>query len=61
MICVDIWGGLIINEHLARYILPMSEALQLAENEINSGFLVNLRTTTTWGLSENFDNRFGDG
>ena len=31
MICVDIWGGLIVNEHLARYILPMSEALQLAE------------------------------
>jgi len=57
MICVDIWGGNDSMEHLARYLLTKDEALQLAGNELEAGFLVNLRSEIAWGLEQNFDLR----
>jgi len=56
-ICVDIWGGHHHMTHLARYMIPVDEALTLAKNELKEGFLVNLRKDIGWGKEENFDNR----
>ncbi len=57
MIIVDIWDGEFSTEHVARYILPVKEALQLTKTELASGFLVNLRKEITWGPEVNFDER----
>ena len=57
MIVVDIWGGEGSQDHMARYILPMDDALKLASNELQAGFLVNLRKEVAWGSYRNFDNR----
>lgn len=59
MICVDIWGGDNSMEHLARYMLPVDEALTLAKTELAGGLLVNLRKEAAWGEEKNFDLRMG--
>lgn len=55
MICVDIWGGFCSGDHLARYMLPVAEALQLAARALGSGFLVNLRKEVAWEQDQNSD------
>lgn len=57
MICVDIWGGEDSQEHVARYMLALPEALKLASHELAAGFLVNLRLEAAWGPEHNFDVR----
>jgi hypothetical protein len=56
-ICVDIWGGEGSQDHVARYMLPIDKALDLARSELADGFLVNLRTEAVWGVVMNFDTR----
>ena len=34
MICLDIWGGECSQDHLARYMLPIDKALELARSEL---------------------------
>ena len=57
MIVVDIWGGESSMDHLARFLRPIEEALQLARNELMKGYLVNLRDEVAWGKCEEFDDR----
>lgn len=57
MIVCDVWGGFMCGEHLARYILPIEEALVWAKQELEAGFLVNLRMDAEFGPQENFDLR----
>ncbi len=57
MICVDIGGGVNSQDHVARYMLAIDEALQMAATELNGGYLVNLRSDSTWGPEVNFDSR----
>ncbi len=57
MTIVDIWGGEASQDHLARYILSLDDAMKLARSELQGGFLVNLRVETSWGSYQNFDSR----
>lgn len=56
-IVIDIWGGPLSQEHLARFLKEIDEALQLARQALLAGFLVNLRSEIAWGDEEEFDNR----
>lgn len=56
-VVLDVWGGPSSTEHLARFIRPRHEALQIADRELAAGFLVNLRQETAWGTSQEFDER----
>lgn len=56
-IVVDIWGGEDSSDYLARFILPMDQALQVAKQELLGGFLVNMRSDIVFGIEHNFDNR----
>lgn len=56
-VVLDIWGGECCGDHLARFIRPKAEALRLAAQELDLGFLVNLRTEIAWGTFTEFDNR----
>ena len=57
MIVVDIWGGHNSQDHLARFIRPIEEALNIARIELMKGFLVNLRYEVAWGKEQEFDSR----
>lgn len=57
-IVLDIWGGEQHCEHLARYILPVEDALTVARRELEAGFLINLRREVAWGGYLPFDWRF---
>ncbi len=57
MIVVDVWGGEGSQNHLARFLLPINEALIMTRNELKMGNLVNLRKEIAWGSYKNFDNR----
>lgn len=57
MIVVDVWGGERNMDHLARFLRPIEEALQIARNELMRGFLVNLREEVAWGDKKDFDSR----
>lgn len=57
MIVVDIWGGSQSQDHVARYVAATDEALSLARQELDAGFLVNLRRDLAWGPDSNFDTR----
>lgn len=57
MIICDVWGGEASMDHVARFVLPTSEALQLARTELGNGWLVNLRADHAWGEYTNFDER----
>ena len=61
MICMDIWGGEMSQEHVARYMLPIKDALVLAEVELAQGFLINLRKEAgDWSPAETWDTRVGN-
>ncbi|WP_318911473.1 hypothetical protein [Shinella zoogloeoides] len=44
-------------DHVARFILPLDEALPWAKNELEAGFLINLRSDLAWRRYEMFDLR----
>lgn len=56
-VCLDVWAGQHSQEHVARYLLNLNEALLLAKTELHNGFLVNLRQEAVWGQTDNFDTR----
>ena len=57
IICLDVWAGECSQDHVARYMLPVDEALQLSKHELTQGNLVNLRAEAVWGEADNFDDR----
>lgn len=57
MIILDVWGGPKSTDHVARYILAVEDAFNLARQELSNGFLVNLRHEHAWGEYQNFDKR----
>jgi hypothetical protein len=57
MIVVDIWGGEGSGDHVARFIRPLDQALQIARHELARGYLVNLRDEVAWGTFSEFDSR----
>lgn len=56
-VVIDIWGGDCHCDHLARFIRPLEEAMQIARNNLFKDYLVNLRTEISWGQKEEFDIR----
>ena len=56
-VILDIWVGENSSEHIARFILPLGEALEKAKKELTSGALVNLRREHLWGAFTSFDRR----
>lgn len=56
-VVVDVWGGENSGEHVARAMLSVPLALQMAEMELRAGYLVNLRGTVGWGPEQDFDKR----
>ena len=56
-VIIDIWGGNNSMDHLARFLRPIEEALQISRNELMKGYLVNLRDEMEWGTYKEFDNR----
>lgn len=61
MIIFDVWGGEYSQDHVARYIVSVDEALSLARHELQQGYLVNLRAELAWGPYQPFDHRVEDG
>jgi len=57
MIIVDIWGGENSMDHVARFLRPIKEALEIARLELMKGYLVNLREEIAWGPEQDFDDR----
>jgi hypothetical protein len=57
MIVVDVWGGELSQDHLARFMREEDAALEIARRELRAGFLVNLRLETGFGPEEEFDDR----
>lgn len=59
MIILDVWGGPSSMDHVARFVLPMEDALSKAAEELEAGFLVNLRKDASFGPNQSFDRRVG--
>lgn len=62
MYVVDIWGGPLSQEYVARYIFKVDKFADVCifiEKELSDGNLVNVRTEIAWGSDENFDTRVG--
>lgn len=57
MIVIDVWGGEDSQDHLARFLRPVDEALEISRRELAAGFLVNLRGEAAWGPECEFDER----
>jgi hypothetical protein len=58
IVSVDIWGGPEGRfNHVARYVLNIDEALQLARRELVDGYFVNMQGRPHWGPESNFDSR----
>lgn len=57
MVVLDVWGGECSGDHLARRILPVEDALEIARKELSEGYLVNLRNEVAWGDMRSFDAR----
>lgn len=58
-VCVDVWCGELHQDHAARFMVPLEQALHIAKKELASGNLVNLRKEASWGEDQTFDNREG--
>lgn len=43
LVVVDVWGGVNSQDHVARKVRQIDDALDLARRELAAGFLVNLR------------------
>jgi hypothetical protein len=58
IVSADIWGGPEGRfNHVARYVLNIDEALQLARRELVDGYFVNMQGKPHWGPESNFDSR----
>lgn len=56
-IVLDVWGGESSMQHIARFLPKMADALVIAEQELSSGYLVNMRAEVAWGILIPFDSR----
>lgn len=59
MVVLDVWGGDYSTEHLARFVLELENALEVAKLEVMQGYLVNLRHDMSFGPQHSFDSRIG--
>lgn len=60
MYILDIWGGELSQEHLARKIFDIQDFEKMSltiKKELENNFLVNIRTDMAWGFDGSFDNR----
>lgn len=56
-VIVDIWGGDCSRDHVARFVRPIDEAIEIARVELLRGYLVNLRADAEFGPDGDFDDR----
>lgn len=56
-IIVDVWGGPLSQEFLARFVEDIDAALSRAREELKGGFLVNLRAEPRADRYAAFDTR----
>lgn len=57
-VILDVWGGERSQDHLARFVRSIDEALEISRREVEAGFLVNLRAEVAWGPDNEFDSRY---
>lgn len=57
MVIVDVWGGEGSQDHVARFMRGMNDALEIAQRELMAGYLVNLRWDADFGPENDFDER----
>lgn len=60
MIIIDIWGGYHSQDHVARFVRNMKDALTITKIELENGFLVNLRLEKNWQDFKEFDERMNN-
>jgi hypothetical protein len=56
-VVVDVWDVLGSGQHLARSVLTLDAALEMARLELVAGYSVNLWVNTGWGSEQNFEHR----
>lgn len=56
-IVLDVWGGPLSMDHIARFLPTIEAAWDIAKQELAAGFLVNLRLEHAWGSMTPFDHR----
>lgn len=56
-VVLDVWGGLLSQEHLARIVCDQEVALVLAAKELSAGYLVNMRVSDKHNSTDDFDSR----
>lgn len=56
-VVVDVWGGDGSGDHVARFMRPIDEAMEITRRELAAGFLVNVRAEAAWGIEADFDHR----
>ena len=56
-VVLDIWGGEMHMEHVARYMVALETAHTQILSEVRAGFLVNIRAEAAWGPADGFDDR----
>lgn len=56
-IILDVWGGELSQDHVARFVRPIEDAWEIAKGELTAGNLVNLRQDAAWGNYGDFDTR----
>lgn len=56
-IILDVWGGELSQDHVARFVRTVEDALDIAKDELAAGNLVNLRQDAVWGDYADFDER----
>ncbi len=56
-VVLDVWGGPLSQEHMARKVCDQGEALKLADKELSAGFLVNMRVSDKHNSTDDFDSR----
>lgn len=56
-IVLDVWGGEHHLDHVARFLPRPGDWQGIAERELLSGYLVNMRSTIEWGPLTPFDDR----
>lgn len=56
-IVLDVWGGDHSMDHVARFLPTIECAWEIAERELQAGYLINLRQELAWGGLTPFDER----
>ena len=57
MAVLDVWGKEDSQEHMARYYVPLADALQLAALDLQASYSVTIRVTSDLSEEKNFDKR----